>query len=113
MWATGSIASGAAISNDIDLMGYRPSAFDFSSGWDASNPTLFKVSQDATAWFDLYNSSGALYTFASGVLVSATGRCIVPDAEMSLAMQSHRFLRVGASANLSTGVSFTVMLAPM
>lgn len=113
VWATGSIASGAAISNDIDLMGYRPAAFDCSSGWDAANKTTFRVSQDATTWYDLYTDLGAEYQFASGVLVSATSRCIVPSIDLSLALQAHKFMRVKSAANLTTGFSFSVLLVPM
>ncbi len=118
IWATGSIASGAALSGVIDCMGYRPAAFDFSSGWDASNRTTFRVSIDAATFYDLYDSNGAEYQLASGVLVSSTGRSIVPTAELALALQTHRFIKVqsgpsSAAVNLSTGVSFTVDLLPM
>lgn len=116
--ATGSIASGAAISGDVDLMGYRPAAIMFSSGWDASNKTTFRVSQDATTWYDFFDSSGAEYNLASGVLVSSTSRSVVLYTDLSLALSAYRFMRVqsgpsSAAVNQSTGITFAVQLLPL
>lgn len=115
---SGSIASGAAISGDIDLMGYRPAAIDFSSGWNASNMVSFKGSQDATNWFPLYDVNGAEPQIASGTLGSATGRSVLLGADISLGLAAHQFLRVQsgpstAAVNQTTTISFTVRLVPM
>lgn len=117
-WATGSIASATSLSNIIDLMGYRPTAIDLSSGWDAANKMTFRVSRDATAFYDLYDSQGNEYAIASGAFSSATGRCLVPPSELVEALQTHRYFRVqsgpsSAPVNLTTGVSFEVQLAPL
>lgn len=116
--ATGSIASATSLSNAIDLGGYRPGAFDFSSGWDAANRMTFSVSQNASDYYDLYDSAGNEYQIASGVIASATGRSVVPLTDLALALAAHRYvkLRSGPStavANLTTGFSFTVQLLPM
>lgn len=118
VWATGSIASGAAISNTIDLMGYRPAAIDLSSGWDAVNRMTFRVSRDGTTFYDLYDSQGNEYQIASGALTSATGRSFVPLTDLALALQAHRYMRIqsgpsSAAVNLTTGVTFELQLVPV
>ncbi len=118
IWATGSIASGAALSNAIDLMGYRPAAITLSSGWDASNGMTFRGSQNASDYFGLYDELGGEYQVSSAGMGSATGRCIVPSAGLSLALMSHRFLKLqsgpsSAPVNQSTGITFTLVLVPL
>lgn len=116
--ATGSIASATSLSNIIDLMGYRPAAIDISSGWDAANRMTFRVSGDATTFYDLYDSQGGEYQISSGSITSATGRSVVPLTDLALALAAHRYMRLQsgpstAVANLTTGVSFTIQLLPL
>src|SRR5512146_2736003 len=117
--ATGSIASGTAISNTIDLMGYRPAAIVFSSGWNASNMISFKAAASATDTFlGVYDTSGGEYQIASGVLGSATGQAFALGTDLSLALMSRRFMQVQsgpstAAVNQTTGITFTVHMVPM
>lgn len=112
VWATGSIASGAALSNEIDLMGYRPIAFDLSSGFEGANAIAIEGSENATTWYPLFTSTGGTITFTSGI-GSATGRCVVPVAEIQDALAAHRYLRLRSAGNQSTGVTFSVRLMPL
>lgn len=118
IWATGSIASGAAISAAIDLMGYRPAAIDIASGWNASNPMTFQGSQDGATFYGLYDDVGLEYMVSSAAMGSATGRSIVPNADLSLALAAHRFIKVQsgpttAQVNQTTAISFSLILVPM
>jgi hypothetical protein len=117
VWATGSIASGAAISAAIDLMGYRPAAIDISSGWNASNAMTFQGSQNASVYYGLYDDVGLEYMISSAAMGSATGRAIVPNADLSLALAAHRYLKVqsgptSSPVNQTTAISFSIVLVP-
>ena len=113
IWATGSIASGAAQSNDIDLMGYVPTALDISSGFEGAMPLTIKGSNDATNWLALQTSSGALVGWASAVITSATAQSVAVAPEWQRALEGHRYIRFVSSANQSTGITFTVQLKPL
>jgi hypothetical protein len=114
-----SIASGVAVSSGIDLEGYRIAAIDMSSGWDAANRMTFRVSKDGSSYADLYDGAGNPYQIASGTpLTSATGRSIVPDTALALALATHRYVKIHsgpatAPASLTTGVSFDIILLPL
>ena len=115
---TVTIASATSLSGAVDLGGYRVAALDMSSGWDAANRMTFRVSQDSSTYYDLYDDAGNMAQIASGTpLTSSTGRSIVPAAALVLALASHRYLKIqsgpsSAPVNLSTGVTIAVVLAP-
>ena len=119
---TVTIASATSISAALDLGGYRIAALDMSSGWDAANRMTFRVSNDATStnptFYDLYDDAGNEFKIASGTpLTSATGRSIIPNVDLVLALAAHRYLKIqsgpsSAPVNLTTGVTIGVVLAP-
>ena len=117
------MGSATSLSPAIFLEGYRVAALDFSSGWDAANRMTFQGSYDfgtatSPTWRDLYDSLGNELQIASGSIVSATGRSIVPDVDLSLGISAHAYLRLrsgpsSAVVNPSTAISITVVLAPL
>lgn len=114
-----SIASATSLSQTVDLEGYRIAALDISSGWDAANRMTFSVSPNATTFYDLYDNAGNEYQIASGTpFTSATGRAIIPDSALALALLANQFVRfrsgpATAAAALTTGVTINAILVPM
>lgn len=113
------IASATSISSGIDLEGYRIAALDMSSGWDAANRMTFRVSNNGSTFYDLYDEFGVEVQIASGSpLTSATGRSIVPVDSLAISLLAHRYIRIqsgpsSAPVNLSTGVTIDVILLPV
>src|SRR5512146_769381 len=113
VWATGSIASGAQKSNDVDVMGYLPVGVELSSGYEGAQSLWFTGSRNATNWFTLLTSSGATVGWASAVITSATTQYRAMAPEWEPALSGHRYLRLNTSANISTNVAFTLLLKPL
>lgn len=113
IWATGSIASGAAQSNEIDVMGYRPVGIELSSGYEGAQSLWFTGSRNATDYYALLTSSGGTVGWASAVITSATTQHRAMAPEWQPAFEGYQWLRLNTSANISTGVTFTVLLTPL
>ena len=116
------MSSADGLSNAVDLEGYRVSALDFSSGWDAVNRVTFQGGEYGTAtspvYRNLYDRVGIEWQVSSGQVGSATGFSVIPDADLSLAISAHRYLRLRAgpataSATPSTAVTISLVLVPL
>mgnify|MGYP003394269897 CR=1 FL=1 len=112
---TMSIASGAAISDILDLAGYWIAAIDWASGTTVNTPMTFQGSQDATTFYNLYDDAGTEVTIASGAFATADARAIIPGFSLSAQLLTHRWLKfrrgpATAPASTTQAVSFDVVL---
>lgn len=105
---TATIASGASISNDLDLGLMRLGRIAMPADWTAANITL-QVSHNGSAWNNLFDQAGSEYS-----IVAAAGRSnLIPLSDML----SVRYLRLrsGTSAapvNQAAARSITLILVP-
>lgn len=114
--ATASISSGTALSNSIDLEGYRISALRLSAGWVGTAPMTFQGSHDNSSFLDLYDDAGAELSIASGSLSSAA-HAVALGEKLQLGLGAHRYVkfRSGPSAavvNTTAVISITAVLLP-
>lgn len=109
--AVATIASGQALSSEIDLEGSVISSLVLPSGWDAAALT-FQASADGATWGNVYDDAGTEVTVASTSVVA--GRVIVNKAVLEQLAGLRRIrLRSGTSAapiNQTASRTITVLL---
>lgn len=72
----GTIASGQAVSNAINIEGLALLGIAFPAAWDAAAIT-FEGSVNGTTWAPVYDDAGNELTIASGVVTTLTGKVVV------------------------------------
>ncbi len=108
----------ASITSGVDLMGYRVAAIDWNVGASANVAMTFQGSQDGSSFYNLYDTSGAEITIASGAFSTAAARGVVLDGVLQSQLQAHRWVkfRTGTNASPSSGWSsaptFDIVLVP-